>query len=80
MTGDNATIGNQMRTGVEAAIEDINAHGGVLGEKLTLVVEDDACNAKLAVPVANKLIAEGRFPGRAFLLGGDGAGLVDLCR
>ena len=58
MTGDNATIGNQMRTGVEAAIEDINAHGGVLGEKLTLVVEDDACNAKLAVPVANKLIAE----------------------
>ena len=58
MTGDNATIGNQMRTGVEAAIEDINAHGGVLGDKLTLVVEDDACNAKLAVPVANKLIAE----------------------
>jgi branched-chain amino acid transport system substrate-binding protein len=58
MTGDNATIGNQMRTGVEAAIEDINSHGGVLGDKLTLVVEDDACNAKLAVPVANKLIAE----------------------
>jgi len=58
MTGDNATIGNQMRTGVEAAIEDINSHGGVLGGKLTLVVEDDACDAKLAVPVANKLIAE----------------------
>ncbi len=58
MTGDNATIGNQMRTGVEAAVEDINARGGVLGDKLTLVVEDDACNAKLAVPVANKLIAE----------------------
>lgn len=58
MTGDNATIGNQMRVGVEAAIDDVNSHGGVAGEKLTLVVEDDACNAKLAVPVANKLIAE----------------------
>src|SRR5579859_3674788 len=58
MTGDNATIGNQMRVGVESAIEDVNSHGGVLGEKLTLVVEDDACNAKLAVPVATKLIGE----------------------
>ena len=58
MTGDNATIGNQMRTGAEAAIADLNARGGVLGEKLTLVIEDDACNAKLAVPVANKMIAE----------------------
>ena len=58
MTGDNATIGGQMRNGVEAAIDEVNGHGGVLGEKLTLVVEDDACNAKMAVPVANKLIAE----------------------
>lgn len=58
MTGDNATIGGQMRTGAEQAIADINGHGGVNGEKLTLIVEDDACNAKLAVAVANRLIAE----------------------
>ena len=58
MTGDNATIGNQMRTGAEAAIDDINSRGGVLGTKLNLIVEDDACDARQAVPVANKLIAE----------------------
>jgi branched-chain amino acid transport system substrate-binding protein len=58
MTGDNASFGNQLRTGAETAIEDINNSGGVLGQKLTLIVEDDGCNAKMAVPVATKLIAE----------------------
>jgi branched-chain amino acid transport system substrate-binding protein len=58
MTGDNATIGNQMRTGAETAIDDVNTRGGVLGQKLSLIVEDDGCDAKQAVPVANKLIAE----------------------
>src|ERR1700761_5656496 len=58
MTGDNASFGAQLRTGAEAAIEDVNSHGGVLGEKLQLIVEDDGCNAKTAVPVATKLIAE----------------------
>jgi branched-chain amino acid transport system substrate-binding protein len=58
MSGDNASFGAQLRTGAEAAIDDINTHGGVLGDKLTLIVEDDGCNAKMAVPVATKLIAE----------------------
>ena len=58
MTGDNASFGAQLRTGAEAAVEDVNSHGGVLGEKLQLIVEDDGCNAKMAVPVATKLIAE----------------------
>jgi branched-chain amino acid transport system substrate-binding protein len=58
MTGDNASFGAQLRTGAEGAIDDINSHGGVLGEKLTLIVEDDGCSPKMAVPVATKLIAE----------------------
>jgi branched-chain amino acid transport system substrate-binding protein len=58
MTGDNATVGNEMRIGAEAAIDRINSQGGVLGEKLSLLVEDDACDPKLAVKVANKLILE----------------------
>ena len=58
MTGDNASFGSQLRTGAETAIEDINNAGGVLGQKLSLIVEDDGCSAKMAVPVATKLIAE----------------------
>lgn len=58
MTGDNATVGSEMRIGAEAAIEQINSQGGVLGEKLSLLVEDDACDPRLAVKVATKLILE----------------------
>jgi|HubBroStandDraft_1064217.scaffolds.fasta_scaffold00077_11 branched-chain amino acid transport system substrate-binding protein len=58
MSGDNATFGNQLRSGAEAAIDEVNSRGGVLGEKLALIVEDDACEPRLAVPTANKMIAE----------------------
>lgn len=58
MTGDNFTIGNEMRNGAEAAVARINAQGGVLGQKLSLLVEDDACDTRQAVNVAKKLIAE----------------------
>jgi branched-chain amino acid transport system substrate-binding protein len=58
MSGDNTTIGNQLLNGAEAAIDEINTQGGVLGEKLTLTVEDDACDPKLAVPVANRIIGQ----------------------
>jgi branched-chain amino acid transport system substrate-binding protein len=59
MTGNYATFGAQMKAGAEAAVEDINAAGGVLKQKLKLEVGDDACDPKQAVAVANKLSGEG---------------------
>ena len=59
MTGQYATFGEQMRNGAELAVADINAAGGVLGQKLRLLVEDDACDPKQAVAVANKAASEG---------------------
>lgn len=59
MTGQYAAFGQQMKTGAEAAVEDINAAGGVLGEQLTLVVGDDACDPKQAVAVANGFVGDG---------------------
>ena len=59
MTGQYATFGEQMRNGAEMAVKDINAAGGVLGEQLKLFVEDDACDPKQAVAVANKAGSEG---------------------
>lgn len=59
MTGQYAAFGEQMRRGAEQAIADINAAGGVNGEKLKLEVGDDACDPKQAVAVANDLVNKG---------------------
>ncbi|MGH6864921.1 MAG: branched-chain amino acid ABC transporter substrate-binding protein [Methyloceanibacter sp.] len=56
MTGQYATFGAQMKNGGEMAVEDINAAGGVLGKKLDFDVDDDACDPKQAVAVANQLV------------------------
>lgn len=59
MTGQQATFGAQMKAGVEQAVADINAAGGVFGEKINLLVGDDACDPKQAVAVANKMASKG---------------------
>jgi len=59
MTGPYASFGDQMRRGAELAVKDLNAAGGVLGQQIKLSVEDDACDPKQAVAVANKLVSEG---------------------
>jgi branched-chain amino acid transport system substrate-binding protein len=55
MTGQYATFGAQMKAGAEQAVADINAAGGVLGQKLVLEIGDDACDPKQAVAVANQM-------------------------
>lgn len=56
MTGQEAAFGEQIRRGAEMAVADINAKGGVLGQKLILEIGDDACDPKQAVAVANQLV------------------------
>jgi branched-chain amino acid transport system substrate-binding protein len=56
MTGGNAAFGEQLWRGAEQAVADINATGGINGEKITLVKGDDACEPKQAVSVANRLV------------------------
>ena len=57
MTGSNAAFGEQMKRGAELAVADLNAKGGVLGQKLVLAVGDDACDPKQAVAVANQAVS-----------------------
>ena len=47
------------RTGTQQAVEDINAKGGVLGQKITLEVGDDVSDPKQGVSVANKFVGDG---------------------
>ena len=44
MTGQYASFGEQFKRGAEMAVADINAAGGVNGEKLKLTIGDDACD------------------------------------
>lgn len=58
MTGSEAAFGEQMRRGAEKAVADLNAKGGVMGQKIKLEVADDACDPKQAVAVANQLASK----------------------
>ncbi len=58
MTGSLAEAGDQVKRGAELAAKDINEAGGVNGRKIVLSIEDDACDPKQAVSVANHVIGE----------------------
>jgi branched-chain amino acid transport system substrate-binding protein len=59
ITGPNATFGAQLKNGVEQAVEDINAAGGIMGQKIQVVLGDDVSDPKQGVSVANKFASEG---------------------
>jgi branched-chain amino acid transport system substrate-binding protein len=59
ITGPNATFGLQLKNGADQAVADINAAGGILGQKILLTAADDASEPKQGVSVANKLYADG---------------------
>ena len=59
ITGPVAAYGNQVKNGVETAIEVINKQGGILGEKVVLKIADDAGEPKQGVSAANQLLGDG---------------------
>jgi branched-chain amino acid transport system substrate-binding protein len=59
ITGGSAAFGAQLKNGVEQAVEDINAAGGILGQKVQVFVGDDRADPKEGVSVANKFVGDG---------------------
>jgi branched-chain amino acid transport system substrate-binding protein len=59
LTGGSAAFGAQLKNGAEQAIEDINAAGGILGQKITIALGDDRADPKEGVSVANKFVGDG---------------------
>lgn len=53
MTGPYAVFGDQMKRGAEWAVRELNAKGGINGQKIELTLGDDACDPKQAVATAN---------------------------
>jgi branched-chain amino acid transport system substrate-binding protein len=58
-TGPNAAVGEQFRKGAERAAADMNANGGILGDKIELVFGDDASDPRQGVSVANAFAGQG---------------------
>lgn len=59
LSGPFAATGQRDRNAFEAAIDDLNIRGGVLGHRVEGVVVDDACGIEEAVATARKLIQAG---------------------
>src|SRR5205807_2208919 len=59
ITGGSAAFGAQLKNGVEQAVTDINAAGGILGQKIQVFVGDDRADPKEGVSVANKFVGDG---------------------
>ncbi len=59
LTGPVAAYGEQVKNGAEAAVKDINAAGGILGQQVVLKLADDAGDPKQGVSAANTLVGDG---------------------
>lgn len=60
-TGQNATYGKAIRQGIDLAVEDVNARGGVLkGHLLEIQYRDDASSPDRAKTLVNELITQAK--------------------
>jgi branched-chain amino acid transport system substrate-binding protein len=61
LSGTGATAGTNFKNGVELAIQEINAAGGILGQKLEATVDDTQSNPGVAKGLALKAVDDGAF-------------------
>jgi len=61
MSGQVATFGDSTAKGVQLAVDEWNAKGGVLGKKIEVSVNDSQCSADPAVNAANKVIEQDKI-------------------
>jgi len=62
LTGAVAASGNYVTDGARIAADEINAQGGLLGQQVELVIEDNKSNPTEAVAAAEKLIVRDEVP------------------
>jgi branched-chain amino acid transport system substrate-binding protein len=61
LSGTGATAGTNFKNGVELAVKEINAAGGILGQKLEPVIDDTQSNPGVAKALALKAVDDGAF-------------------
>jgi branched-chain amino acid transport system substrate-binding protein len=65
LSGDSSTVewGEASKNGAQLAVQDINAHGGIDGKKLELVIEDMQSSSKGSVSAVTKLLSVDKVKG-----------------
>jgi branched-chain amino acid transport system substrate-binding protein len=58
LTGSEATFGLSTHRGIEMAVKEINASGGIQGKPVELITMDDQCKPEEAATVITKLITQ----------------------
>jgi branched-chain amino acid transport system substrate-binding protein len=61
LSGAGATAGTNAKNGVELAVKEINAAGGILGKKIETIVSDTQSNPGVAKGLATKAVDDGVF-------------------
>jgi branched-chain amino acid transport system substrate-binding protein len=61
LSGTGATAGTNFKNGVELAVKEINAAGGILGQKLEASIDDTQSNPGVAKGLAVKAVDDGAF-------------------
>ncbi|KQW00454.1 ABC transporter substrate-binding protein [Rhizobacter sp. Root1221] len=61
LSGTGATAGTNFKNGVDLAIKEINAAGGILGKKIEATVNDTQSNPGVAKGLATKAVDDGVF-------------------
>src|SRR6266436_7201948 len=56
LTGNLALLGTQARNGVEFAVDEINAAGGISGKKIALTTEDTGASSTDALNAMNRIV------------------------
>lgn len=60
LTGTTADFGVTTKNGIDLAVEDINAKGGVLGKKVRIIIQDDRSDPAEAKTAVTKLVMQDR--------------------
>ena len=61
LSGAGATSGTNFKNGVELAVKEINAAGGIMGKKLELSINDTTTNPGVALALTKKAIDNETF-------------------
>src|SRR5262245_17731156 len=62
LSGSASIEGRQIIQGLQFAVEEVNAQGGLFGRKVELVMEDDESNSTKGVTAVRRLIERDKVP------------------
>jgi len=73
LSGPGAAVGIGTKEGMDLAVEEINASGGIYGKKIEIIYEDDGNNPKQAIAKVEKLLGKDEVK---YLIGGMASGVT----